>query len=108
MPPGNNFAQMSRSRKFGLGKGMSQGQGQGAGMMGAAGYVAMDGETVDVLGNEPLSSNSSQAARQSSRYGKGAGGLAGKGGGEIDQPDATYPSRRKVHSQRRAQSAGSY
>lgn len=88
MPPGNNFAQMSRSRKFGLGKGMSQGQGQGAGMMGTAGYVAMDGETVDVLGNEPLSSNSSQAARQSSRYGKGAALMKGAGRDLPEQPDA--------------------
>ena len=46
MSPGNNFAQMSRSRKFGSasGRGFAPGPGQGEGMMGTSGYAVMDGQ----------------------------------------------------------------
>ena len=85
--PGNNFAQMSRSRKFGFGKGSSRGEGQGEGMMGTSGYAVMDGSSMDVLGNESSARNGNAAARQSSRFGKGAGALAAGGRGEAGNPD---------------------
>jgi hypothetical protein len=86
--PGKNFAQMSRSRKFGFGKGNSPGQGQGEGMMGTSGFAVMDGSNPNVLGNESSASNGNAAARQSSRFGKGAGKLAAGGKGVVENPDA--------------------
>jgi ElaB/YqjD/DUF883 family membrane-anchored ribosome-binding protein len=85
--PGNNFAQMSRSRKFGFGKGNSPGQGQGEGMMGSSGFAVMDGSNPNVLGNESSANNGNAAARQSSRFGKGAGPLATGGKGVVEKPD---------------------
>ena len=81
MNPGNNFAQMSRSRKFGFGKGRGQ-AGTGEGMMGTSGYAVMDGASLEVMGNESTARNGHTAARQSSRFGKGAGALAAGGKGE--------------------------
>jgi hypothetical protein len=79
MNPGRNFAQMSLSRKFGRGgqQGMAMGMGQGA--MGTSGY-AVNGSAMSVLGNEQSPSRGSATARQSSRFGNGAGALAGKTG----------------------------
>jgi hypothetical protein len=90
MHPGNSFAQMSRSRKFGSasGKGPAQGQGQGGGVTGTSGYAVMDGQRMSVMGNESSASRSGAAARQSSRFGKGAGGLAGGAGRtDVDKSD---------------------
>ena len=83
MNPGNNFAQMSRSRKFGFGNGPRPGRRQGEGMMGTSGYAVMDGSSLNVLGNESSVRNGNAAARQSSRFGKGAGALAAGGRGEV-------------------------
>ncbi len=86
MKPGNNFAQMSRSRKFGFGQGRGK-AGQGEGTAGTSGYAVMDGSTLNVLGNESSIRNGSKTSRQSSRFGKGAGAAAGAGRGEVDKPD---------------------
>jgi hypothetical protein len=86
MNPGNNFAQMARSRKFGFGKGRGQ-AGTGEGMMGTSGYAVMDGSSMSVMGNETSARNGKTAARQSSKYGKGAGALAAGGRGEAGKPD---------------------
>ena len=85
--PGNSFAQMARSRKFGFGKGRGEAGGTGEGMMGTSGYAVMDGSSLNVLGNESSARNGSAAARQSSRYGKGAGKFAASSGGEAGKPD---------------------
>ena len=90
MNPGNNFAQMSRSRKFGSasGKGSAPGQGQGEGAMGTSGYAVMDGGRMNVMGNESSANRGGPASRQSSRFGKGAGGLAGGAGStDVDKSD---------------------
>jgi len=87
MNPGNNFAQMSRSRKFGFGNGRGQAGGMGEGQMGMSGYAAVDGSTLNVMGNESSIHNGNAAARQSSRYGKGAGALAAGAKGEPGNPD---------------------
>lgn len=80
MNPGSNFAQMSRSRKFGRGIGQGMGMGMGEGAEGTSGYAVMNGGTMNVLGNELAPSRGSATARQPSRAGSGAGILAGKGG----------------------------
>jgi hypothetical protein len=59
----------------------------GEGMMGTSGYAVMDGSSMDVLGNESSARNGNAAARQSSRFGKGAGALAAGGKGVVGQPD---------------------
>jgi hypothetical protein len=87
MNPGSNFAQMARSRKFGFGEGRGQAGGMGQGLMGTSGYAVMDGSTMNVLGNESSVRNGNAAARQSSRYGRGAGALAGQGKGQPGNPD---------------------
>jgi ElaB/YqjD/DUF883 family membrane-anchored ribosome-binding protein len=87
MNSGNNFAQMSRSRKFGFGNGRGQAGGMGEGQMGTSGYAAVDGSTLNVMGNESSIRNGNAAARQSSRYGKGAGALAAGAKGEPGNPD---------------------
>ena len=86
MNPGNNFAQMARSRKFGFGKGRGQ-AGMGEGMMGTSGFAVMDGSTMSVMGNESSARSGNTAARQSSRFGKGAGKLAAGSSGEVGKPD---------------------
>jgi hypothetical protein len=88
MNPNNNFAQMSRSRKFGSALGSGRASGQGQGEQGSSGFAMMDGSAPDVLGNETSARNSSKTSRQSSRFGKGAGVLAGGGKGEPGNPDA--------------------
>jgi hypothetical protein len=88
MSPGNNFAEMARSRKFGFGKSNGSGTGQGTGAMGTSGYVAVDGQDMDVLGNEQSASNSNEASHQSSRYGRGAGPITAAGKGLAEEPDA--------------------
>jgi hypothetical protein len=87
MNPGNNFAQMSRSRKFGFGNGRGQAGGTGEGQAGTSGYAAVDGSTLNVMGNESSVRNGNAVARQSSRYGKGAGALAAGSRGEPGNPD---------------------
>ena len=87
MNPGNNFAQMACSRKFGLGKGRGLAGGTGEGMAGTAGYAVVGGSSLDILGNESAARNGTTAARQSSRFGKGAGAVAGGGGGQGEKPD---------------------
>jgi hypothetical protein len=74
--PGNNFAQMARSRKSGMNFGRGLGQGQGQGESGESGYAMTDGSKVDVMGNEPQAQRGNATARQSSRQGKGIGGAA--------------------------------
>jgi uncharacterized protein YoxC len=87
MNPKQNFAQMSRSRKFGFGFGRGRAAGQGEGTTGTSGYVMTDGSTAEVLGNEISAQSGGRASRQSARFGKGAGALAGLGNGEISPPD---------------------
>ena len=90
MNAGRSFAQMSRSRKFGFGQknGMGMGLGMGEGMMGSSGYAVMDGSQFDVMGNETAASRGNAFARQSRRYGKGRGLLAGDTlTAETDKPD---------------------
>ena len=88
MQPGKNFAQMSRSRKFGMAGKQGFGLAQGEGMMGNSGYAVADGSKLDVMGNEFAPSRSSATAKQAARMGKGAGTLAGAGSaGETDKPD---------------------
>jgi hypothetical protein len=86
--PNNNFAQMSRSRKFGdsLGRGRASGQGEGA--MGTSGYAMTDGSNLQVLGNESKPRNGNRTSRQPGRLGQGAGVLAGNGNDETAKPDA--------------------
>ena len=55
--------------------------------MGASGYAAVDGSTLNVMGNESSLHNGNAASRQSSRYGKGAGALAAGARGEPGNPD---------------------
>jgi ElaB/YqjD/DUF883 family membrane-anchored ribosome-binding protein len=86
--PKQNFAQMARSRKFGLGFGRGRAGAQGEGAAGKTGYAMTDGATPQVLGNESNLRSGSKTSRQSSRFGKGAGGAAGSGAGEISKPDA--------------------
>jgi hypothetical protein len=84
--PGNNFAEMARSRKFGFGKGRGQGK-SGEGAMGASGYAMIDGSDPNVLGNESSARSGNTAARQSSRYGKGGAAMPDGGKGEVGKPD---------------------
>jgi hypothetical protein len=71
MNPGNTFGQMSRSRKFGIGKGQSKGD-QGEGEAGKSGYAMRDGSNLKVLGNETSTHNGAKSgSRQSNRFGKG-------------------------------------
>lgn len=87
MSPGSSFAQMARSRKFGFGNGRGEAGGMGEGMMGSSGFAVMGGSTPNVLGNEASARNGNAGARQSSRFGKGAGKLAAGDRGELDKPD---------------------
>jgi len=65
------------------------GRAQGQGQAGSSGYAMTDGNAAQVLGNESkASSGGSKASRQSSRFGQGAGLLAGQAGGEVEKPDA--------------------
>jgi hypothetical protein len=87
MKPGNNFAQMSRSRKFGTGVGRGEKGGRGEGESGSSGYAMADGSALDVMGNEtrPVTGKTS---RQSARSGADAGALAGGGAGENQKSEA--------------------
>jgi len=88
MNPNQNFAQMSRSRKFGSPTGRGRAGGQGDGSNGSSGYAMTDGSMPNVLGNESSPPTGTRAARTSSRFGKGTGELAGGGNGEPAKPDA--------------------
>jgi len=85
--PGSNFAQMSRSRRFGSGMGYDRSGGSGEGSMGSSGYAVMDGSNMSVLGNESFASNSKAASRQSSPYGRGAGNVPAGNRGGVENPD---------------------
>ncbi len=86
MSPGNTFAQMAQSRKFGIGTGGKSGEGEGS--AGSSGYAMADGSNLKVLGNETSSrNNGSKNSRQSSRFGKGVGGQLANGNGETGEPD---------------------
>lgn len=90
MNPGSTFSQMSRSRKFGLGKGQGEGKEgrEGDGNSGNSGYAMRDGSNMKVLGNEMSSRNSAQGnSRQSSRFGKGSGAALANGQGQTSEPD---------------------
>ena len=80
MNPGQNFAQMARSRKPGSGQGQGMGWGIGMGSAGSSGYAVMGRNRLDVMGNERAPSRGSAAARRSSRDGQGTGLLAGDTG----------------------------
>lgn len=83
-----NFAQMLRCRKFGLGLGRGR-AGQGEEGSARSGYAMMDGSSkAPVLGNETSAPHGSQPSRQSSRFGQGAGALAGQAAGSPEKPDA--------------------
>ncbi|MGD1083130.1 MAG: hypothetical protein ABSA47_00100 [Verrucomicrobiota bacterium] len=88
MRPGDNFAQMSRSRKFGSTSQPGHPGGRGQGESGDSGYAMTDGSALNVMGNEsrPVTGKNS---RQSARLGSGAGALPGAGSGETDKSDAT-------------------
>jgi len=89
MKPGNNFAQMGRSKKPGLGKGQNPGFMPGQGTSGSSGYAVQDGSKVDVMGNEFKPSHNSATAKQTARAGKGQGTLAAApGASDTDKPDA--------------------
>jgi hypothetical protein len=88
MNPNQNFAQMSRSRKFGSPTGRGREGEKGEGAKGSSGYAMTDGQTPNVLGNESSVRSGTKTSRTSSRFGKGAGDLAGGGNGETGKPDA--------------------
>jgi hypothetical protein len=87
MNPGRNFAQMSRSQKFGSGMGRGSQGGKGEGQSGSSGYAMADGGAMKVMGNESFLTGS-QSSRQSGKYGKGPGASAGGDHGEIAKTDA--------------------
>jgi len=88
MNPGHTFAQMARSRKFGLGRGQGQGQGEGEGESGRSGYAMRDGSNMKVLGNENSQHDSNKgSSRQSSKFGKGAGAALAGSQGQTSEPD---------------------
>jgi hypothetical protein len=70
LKPGNNFAQMARSRKSGLKPARRRGRGQGEGQ---SGYAMADGSKVELMGNEPQAQPGSDNGQQSSRQGAGLG-----------------------------------
>jgi hypothetical protein len=87
MNPKGNFAQMSRSRKFGSATGRGRAGAKGEGAQGSSGYAMTDGQTPKVLGNESSVRTGVKASRTSSRFGKGTGDLAGGSSGEPGKPD---------------------
>jgi hypothetical protein len=87
MSPGNNFAQMAVSRKFGFASGRGEAGGMGQGTMGTSGFAAADGSNLSVLGNESFAGNANSAARQSSRFGHGGAGTGRGDHGEPENPD---------------------
>jgi hypothetical protein len=87
--PGNNFAQMARSRKSGMNLGRSGDQGMGQGESGESGYAMADGSKADVMGNEPRASQGNATARQSNRQGRGIGASAlDQAAAQTDKADA--------------------
>jgi len=88
MNPKQNFAQMSRSRKFGSPSGRGRTGRQGDGRQGSSGYAMTDGSTPNVLGNETSVRTGTKTSRTSSRFGKGTGDVAGGGNGEPGKSDA--------------------
>jgi hypothetical protein len=89
LTPGNNFAQMSRSKKFGSGKGYGMGGsgGSGEGEMGSSGYAVSAEQNMEVMGNENFVSNSNALSRQSSKFGHGAAAQGAAARGETGNPD---------------------
>ncbi|MFO1475830.1 MAG: hypothetical protein U1F98_04175 [Verrucomicrobiota bacterium] len=87
MNPGNTFAQMSRSRKFGLDPGRGKAGAKGEGTMGSSGYAMTDGSPVSVLGNESRAMRDSRSSRHPGREGRSAGAAAPATNGEPGKPD---------------------
>jgi len=73
MSPGNNFAQMSRSRKFGVPGSRGMAGEPGADESGSSGYAVMDGSALSVLGNEPAAHRQSANSPLSNRFGHSPG-----------------------------------
>ncbi len=87
--PGNSFAQMMQSHKFGngQGKGQGKGMGMGAGSRGTSGYAVMEGPSMSVMGKETFAAKGN--ARQSG--GNGRSQEKAKPGSEttaFEKPDA--------------------
>jgi hypothetical protein len=90
MNPGQNFAQMARSKKFGMkpGQGKSRAEGTGVGQSGDSGYALKDSPMADIMGNEQRPQRGQTTARQSTRLGQGVGGIPGLDSGpHNDKPD---------------------
>jgi hypothetical protein len=85
--PNNTFAQMARSKKFGLGTGRGRAGEKGEGQMGTSGFATTDGSALSVLGNESSPQTGTKTSRQSSRFGKGTGTLARAQAGGTEKPD---------------------
>ncbi len=79
MNPGQNFAQMARSRKFGSGKGRGIGLGIGEGASGSSGFAMMDSPPMNVMGNEQKPNQGAATARETSRQGRGSARVAAAG-----------------------------
>lgn len=76
--PGNNFAQMARSRKFGQpGSGEGTGVGTGTGLAGTSGYAVIDGSSLNVLGGEPAPRSGQENGRRARDRGQGPSGQPG-------------------------------
>jgi hypothetical protein len=89
LKPGNNFAQMSQSRRFGTPSQSGQGLAEGEGSGGASGGAVAGENRVDVRGNELAPNRGSASARDSSRLGKGKGEVTGaKSNSEVENSDA--------------------
>jgi hypothetical protein len=69
--PGNNFKQMSRSRKYGQPGQPHSGLGMGQGQGGQAGYAVVDGDQLGVLGNEKVAGRGDARARPKGKRGRG-------------------------------------
>jgi hypothetical protein len=73
MSPGSNFAQMARSRRFGMPGSRGTAGQPGDEASDSSGYAVMDGSKLSVLGNEVAARQSSSNPRDSNRAGHGAG-----------------------------------
>lgn len=89
LKPGNNFAQMSQSRRFGTANIPGQGQAEGQGSAGSSGFAVNAPNAMDVRGNERAPNRGSATARDTSPLGKGKGDFAGaRPGSDSDKADA--------------------
>jgi hypothetical protein len=89
LKPGNNFAQMAQSRRFGSAGLPGQGQAEGEGSGAASGYAEAGQNRLDVRGNELAPNRGHSSSRDSSRIGRGKGELAGgRSAADTDKTDA--------------------